>query len=232
MADNPEFQRDVLRSALQLLESATEPTIADYPHEAPDGNGEGVWACAIELPAPEVSELESAVRSEVDLLMPRYQEARRSRGRSTFGMSGATIDEFDKVVSFAIAVADGSGFEEVPASASGPNWRHQMPMLVRFVAEDLRALYQEAVTSEAGSRPPSQHDMHTWIFQETALGRLLKQIGQQITDHDDPRLRLMRGFIIPEGFWEGDHAFGGVPAGMTADEYVQSVRPYLIGENT
>lgn len=230
MADNPGFQRDVLRSALKLLESATEPTIADYPHEAPDGNGEGVWACAIELPTPEMSELESAVRNEVDLLMPRYQEARRNRGRSTFGMSGATIDQIDKVVSFAIAVAEGSGFEQVPGAASGPNWRHPMPMLVRFVAEDLRALYQEAVTSDAGSRPPSQRDMHAWIFQETALGRLLKQIAQRITDHDDPRLRLMRGFIIPEGFWEGDHAFGGVPADMSPDEYVRSVRPYLIGE--
>ncbi len=232
VADNPEFQRDVLRSALQLLETATEPTIADYPHEAPDGNGDGVWACAIELPTPEMSELESSVRTEVDLLMPRYQEARRSRGRTTFGMSGATIDEIDKVVSFAIAIAEGSGFEQVPAVASGPNWRHRMPILVRFVVEDLRALYQEAVTSEAGSQPPSQRDIHTWIFQETALGRLLKQIAQQITDHDDPRLRLMRGFIIPEGFWEGDHSFGGIPAGMTADEYVRSIRPYLIGENT
>ena len=230
VADDPEFQRDVLRSALKLLETATEPTIADYPHEAPDGDGEGVWACAIELPTPEMSELESAVRSEVDLLMPRYQEARRQRGRSTFGMSGATDDEIDKVVSFAIAVAEGSGFEDVPSAASGPNWRHAMPMLVRFVAEDLRAFYQEAVTSEGGSRPPSQREMHTWIFQETALGRLLKQIAQQITDHDDPRLRLMRGFIIPEGFWDGDRAFGGIPAGMTPDEYVRSVRPYLIGE--
>lgn len=232
MADNPEFQRDVLRSALQLLETATEPTIADYPHEAPDSNGDGVWACAIELPTPEMSELESSVRTEVDLLMPRYQEARRNRGRTTFGMSGATVDEIDKVVSFAIAIAEGSGFEQVPAVASGPNWRHRMPILVRFVSEDLRALYQEAVTSEAGSLPPSQRDIHTWIYQGTALGRLLMQIGQQITDHDDPRLRLMRGFIIPEGFWEGDRAFGGVPAGMTADEYVRSIRPYLIGEQT
>ena len=230
MADNPEFQRDVLRSALNLLESATGPTIADYPHEAPDGNGDGIWACAIELPTPEMSELEAAVRNEVDLLMPRYQEARRKRGRTTFGMSGATVDEIEQVVSFAITVAECSGFEEVPASASGPNWRHQMPMLVRFVAEDLRAFYQEAVTSEAGSRPPSQREMHTWIFQETALGHLLKQIAQRITEHDDPRLRLMRGFIIPEGFWEGDRAFGGVPAGMSPDEYVRSVRPYLIGE--
>ena len=232
VADHPEFQHDVLRSALQLLESATEPTIVDYPHEAPDGNGEGVWACAIELPTPEMSELEGSVRSEIDLLMPRYQEARRKRGRSTFGMSGATVDEIDQLVSFAIAVAEGAGFTEIPSAASGPNWRHRMPILVRFVAEDLRALYQEAVTSESGSLPPSQHDMHSWIFRETALGRLLKQIGQQITEHDDPRLRLMRGFIIPEGFWDGDRAFGGLPAGMSPDEYVRSIQPFLVGEQT
>ena len=60
-ADHPEFQTDVLRSALGLLESAAEPTIVDYPHDAPEGDG-GVWACAIELPEPEVSQLESALR--------------------------------------------------------------------------------------------------------------------------------------------------------------------------
>ncbi|MDE2966423.1 MAG: hypothetical protein OXS30_02890 [Chloroflexota bacterium] len=230
VADNPEFQTDVLRSALGLLESAMEPTIADYPHDAPDGGGDGVWACAIELPTPEVSELEASLRAEIDLLMPRYLEARRRRGRSTFGMSGATLEQIDQLVAYAVAVAEGSGFNQIPASAAGPDWIHPTPMLIRFVIEDLRAFYQEAVTSDTDAGPPSQRDMHTWIFQETALGRLLKQIAQQITEHDDPRLRLMRGFIIPEGFWEGDRAFGGIPAGMTPDDYVRSIRPYLIGE--
>ena len=229
VADDPEFQTDVLRSALGLLETATEPGIVDYPYEAPDGGGDGVWACAIELPTPEVSELEASLRAEIDLLMPRYVEARRRRGRSTFGMSGAKLEQMDQLVSFAVAVAEGSGFNEIPASAFGPEWIHPMPMLVRFVVEDLRAFYQEAVTSDSDSGPPSQHDMHSWIFSETALGRLVMQLAQLISDDDDPRLLFVRGLLIPEGFWKGGPTFGGPPPGEDPRAFLVRSRAYLQG---
>ena len=232
VADNPEFQTDVLRSALGLLETATEPTIADYPNEAPDGGGDGVWACAIELPAPEVSELESSLRAEIDLLMPRYLEARRKRGRTTFGMSGATLEQMDQLVSYAVAVAEGGGFNQIPMSATGPNWIHPTPMLIRFVVEDLRAFYQESVTSDAESGPPSQHDMHRWIFEETALGRVIKQLAQLITEDDDPRLLFIRGLLIPEGFWEGGPTFGGPPPGEDPRDFLIRSRKYLQGAET
>ena len=230
VANDPEFQTDVLRSALGLLETATAPGIVDYPHDAPDGGGDGVWACAIELPTPEVGELEASLRAEIDLLMPRYLEARRRRGRSTFGMSGATLEQVDQLVSFAVAVAEGYGFNEIPAAALGPDWIHPMPMLVRFVVEDLRAFYQEAVTSDHGAAPPSQHDMHTWIFAETTLGRLIKQIALLITDDDDPRLLFVRGLLIPEGFWEGGPTFGRPPPGEDPREFLVRSRRYLQGQ--
>ena len=230
VADDPDFQRDVLRSALSLLETATEPTIEDYPHDAPDGGGDGVWACSVVLPEPDVSDLEAAIRSEVDLLTPWYEEARRRRGRTTVGISGAKPEEIDQVVSFVIAVAEGSGFTELPASAQGPNWSHHLPMLVRFVVEDLRAFYQEAVTSQLHSRPPSQHDMHSWIFKKTALGRAITQIGHQIAAAGEPRLMMMRGLIVPEGFWEGDVSWGAPPPDGDRLKFIISSRAYLAGE--
>ena len=230
VADDPDFQRDVLRSALALLETATEPTIEDYPHEAPDGGGDGVWACSVTLPNPAVSDLETAIRSEVDLLTPWYEEARQRRGRTTVGISGAKPEEIDQVVSFVIAVAEGSGFTEIPASAHGPNWSHSLPMLVRFVVEDLRAFYQEAVTSQPGTKPPSQHDMHSWIFNQTALGRAIVQIGHQIADAGEPRLMMMRGLIVPEGFWQGEASWGQAPPDTDRLSFIISSRAYLAGE--
>ena len=230
IADDPDFQRDVLRSALGLLETATEPTIADYPHDAPDGGGDGVWACSVALPQPELSDLERALRAEVDLLTPWYDEARRRRGRTTVGISGATPEQIDDVVSFIVAIAEGSGFSEVPARATAPNWTHKMPLLTRFVVEDLRAFYQEAVTSQPGSGAPSQHDMHSWIFEETALGEAIRQVGQQITDAGEPRLMRMRGFIVPEGFWDGDVSWGRPPEGVHPIDFIRSAIPYLVGE--
>lgn len=230
VADDPDFQRDVLRSALRLLETATEPTIEDYPHDAPEDGGDGVWSCSIQLPEPELSHLEAAIRAEVDLLTPWYEEARRRRGRTTVGISGARPEEIDKVVSFIVAIAEGSGFKEIPPSARGPNWNHPFPMLVRFVVEDLRAFYQEAVTSQEGTNPPSQHDMHSWIFNRTALGQAIIRIGQQIAAEEEPRLKMIRGLIVPEGFWKDEVSWGAAPPGMERIHFIRSSLAYLAGE--
>ncbi len=230
VAEDPEFQTDVLRSALRLLETATAPVIEDYSREAPDGNGDGVWACSISMPDTEVSDLESALQQEVDLLTPWYEETRRRRGRSTVGMSGASPEQLDAVIQLIVACAEGAGFNEVPELASGPNWIHPMPMLLRYVVEDLRAFYQEAVTSRPGTTPPSQHDMHTWIFGETALGRALMQIGHQIAEVGDPPLLMMRGFIIPEGFWIDGPTWGQQPRTDGGPEAFRRAAAYLAGE--
>lgn len=219
-----------MRSALRLLETATGPTIEDYPHDAPDGNGDGVWACSISMPVPDASDLESALRTEVDLLTPWYEETRRRRGRTTVGMSGATPEQIDAVVAFVSACAEGAGFSDVPESARGPNWIHPMPMLLRYVVEDLRAYYQEAVTSRPGSSAPSQHDMHSWIFEQTALGRALMQIGHQIAEVGDPPLLMMRGFIIPEGFWVEGPTWGEQPRSNAGPDTFRQAAAYLAGE--
>ena len=232
VADDPDFQRDVLRSALALLDTATGPTIVDYPHEAPDGGGDGLWSCAIALPEPDVSDLESAIWAEVDLLTPWYEQARRRRQRTTVGISGAKPEEIEQIVSFVVAVAQGSGFNEIPASAQGPNWSHALPMLVRFVVEDLRAFYQEAVTSQPGTAAPSQHDMHSWIFGKTALGQAITQIGHQIANAGDPRLMTMRGLMIPEGFWQGEESWGSQPPDGDRLKFIISSRAFLAGETT
>ena len=56
------------------------------------------------------------------------------------------------MVAFVIACAEGAGFAEVPPGAAGPNWIHAMPILLRYVVEDLRAFYQEAVVSRPGAQ--------------------------------------------------------------------------------
>jgi len=211
------------------LETATEPTIADYPREAPDGNGDGVWACSVSLPEPDISDLEAALRTEVDLLTPWYEETRRRRGRTTVGISGATPEQIDAVVSFVAACAEDASFWDAPAVAAGPQWNHPMPILLRHVVEDLRAFYQEAVTSRPGSSAPSQHDMHSWIFTETALGRALLQIGQRIAEVGDAPLLMMRGFIIPEGFWTDGPSWGQQPSDATGDERMGRAQSYLVG---
>lgn len=232
VADDAAFQTDVLRSALQLLESADGPTIAEYPHDAPDLVDGSVWACALELPVPDMSDLEAALRAEVDLLRPWYEESRRRRGRTTIGISGARPEQIDDVVSFIVACAEGAGFSE-PA-VTGPSWRHPMPILLRHVVEDLRAFYQEAVAARPAQRPPTQHEMHAWIFAETALGRTLIEIGRRIEEVGDRPLLMMRGFIIPEGFWTDGPSWGAATRPANPQErpgdFFEYAQRYLYGE--
>ena len=103
-------------------------------------------------------------------------------------------------------------------------------MLVRFVVEDLRAFYQEAVTSQEGTKPPSQHDMHSWIFDKTALGQAIIQIGHQIAADDEQRLKMIRGLIVPEGFWKGEVSWGQAPPGEERLSFIIRSRAYLAGE--
>ena len=232
VADDPAFQTDVLRAALCLLETAESPTIADYPHDAPDLVDGSVWACALEMPEPELSDLETSLRTEVDLLRPWYEESRRRRGRTTVGISGATPEQIDDVVGFIVACAEGAGFTEPPVS--GPHWRHPMPILLRHVVEDLRAFYQEAVAARPGQRPPTQREMHSWIFAETALGRVLIEIGRRIEAVGDRPLMIMRGFIIPEGFWADGPSWGAdtspTAQRIPSQEFFQYAQNYLSGE--
>ena len=226
-----DFQREVLRAVLRLLETATEPTIEDYPIDAPIGAGPGVWACPIALPSPEGSELAQALRAEVDRLRPWYEENRRARGRTTFGMSGATPEEVDAVVAFVLAFAEGHDFKQIPAAAEGPAWSHQMPVLLRHAIDDLRAYYQEAVAAQPGPESPSHQAFATWLFKETALGQATIAVGQAIADSDEQRLKILRGFIIPEGHWEGEHSWGKVPEGMTRREYAVATNAFIAGDD-
>ena len=234
VADDPGFQTDVLRSALRLLETAHAPIIAEYPHDAPDLVDSSVWACAVELPEPNLSDLEASLRTEVDLLRPWYEESRRRRGRTTVGISGAAPEQIDAVVSFVIACAEGAGFADVPSDAVGPPWRHPMPILLRHVVEDLRAYYQEAVAARPGARPPTQREMHAWIFQQTALGRALIEIGHRIAEIGDRPLLMMRGFIIPEGFWADGPSWGAAAREaepqQSPQDFFRYAQAYLAGE--
>ena len=48
VAGDPAFQLDVMRASLEMLDTATEPTIEDYPVEAPEAGPEA-WACPLNL---------------------------------------------------------------------------------------------------------------------------------------------------------------------------------------
>jgi len=199
--NQPEFQLDVLRSALALLERTEGgPILEDYPHDAPavsDQEASG-WACPIPLapPAPadnETDRLIQRVLSEVGQLRPWFEQGHRARGRTTFGASGFAPEQVDELAELFARLAMG----EDPEPPQGGS--HPWPALVRFVADDLKAYYSEAVTSQPGSNP-SGDELGRWLHADTVLGDVLFRMIDRYRDAEEPRAQRLQRQLIPNRF--------------------------------
>ncbi|MEM7273950.1 MAG: hypothetical protein AAF547_12770 [Actinomycetota bacterium] len=206
------FQLDVLRAALGMLDTATEPTIEDYPLDAP-GAGPEAWACPLSLDIDADDSLGGRLLAEVGRLRPWAAETRRRRGRTLFGLSGADPDEVDDVASVLAGIAESGDVATTPDA--GIQWAHEMPFLLRHLADDLRSFYHEAIAARPGETPPNHDALNAWIFGETVFGEVLVALGDQLTraGERDPMAVLVRNFVIPEGHYRGVANFEGIQGG-------------------
>ncbi len=199
--NQPEFQMDVLRSTLALLERTDgAPIIEDYPHDAPEVSEQDAsgWACPIPLapPAPAGTETERLIQrlaAEVGQLRPWFEEGRRDRGRTTFGASGFAPEQVDELAELFARLAMG---EDAQPPEGGS---HPWPALVRFIADDLKAFYSEAVTSQPGSSPTGD-ELGRWLHADTVLGDVLFRMIDRYRAAKDPPAQRLQGLLVPARF--------------------------------
>ena len=185
--NDPEFQMDVLRAALALLERESGPVLEDYPHDAPAGGGEP-WACPVALPGAEAGDQQARLLREIELLQPWYEESVRGRGRSAVGLSG--VEGVDTIASFLAGFVSG----EPGTAPEGAN--EEVPRLLRFMADDIKAFYLEAATAQPG-RSATSADLNDWLYKETTLGGLLYDLRDRLAASEDPREKATAGVLIP-----------------------------------
>jgi hypothetical protein len=89
----------------------------------------------------------------------------------------------------------------------GIDWLFDMPLLVRHLADDLKTFYHEAIAAQPGAGAPNHDALNAWIFGGTVLGDALLEIAAHLTAAGDPYSLLVRGLLIPEGYFEGGSAF-------------------------
>lgn len=207
-ADDPAFQKGVLRAALGMLATSIEPTIEDYPLEAPDKQEAAQWVCPVSFPIAEDDSLASRLQGEVARLAPWAAETRKRRGRTLFGVTGASPNQVDAVAQALVAVAESGDLASAPAS--DVDWQFEMPLLVRHLADDLRTYYHEALAAQPGTGSPDHNALNDWIFGQTALGDVLQQIAGHLTADGTPMALLVRKLLIPEGRLEGPASWPGL----------------------
>ena len=204
-AANPEFQKDVIRTSLGMLETASEPTIQDYPIEAPAEAEANEWVCPVSFEVATDDSISARLLAEVARLTPWSAETRAERGRTLFGATGATPDQVETVARALGAIAEQGTVTEPPAE--GIDWAFDMPLLIRHLADDLRTFYHEAIAAQPGPGAPNHSALNDWIFGGTALGDALQAIASHLTKEDTPMALLTRGLLIPEGYFNGGSAF-------------------------
>jgi len=194
--DEPAFQLDVLHSVLGLIEEPSGPVLRDFPNEAPHSDPAEGWACPLPAPPPrepatEAEERRERLLAEIRLLRPWFEEAVRETGRTAFGVSGLTPAAVEQAALTLVALVEG----ENPAPPEDS--LQEMPILIRFLADDLKAFYFEAAAARPAVRRPSSGELNRWLFRETVLGTLLYDLRDKLLKDEDPGVRLAGRFLVP-----------------------------------
>ncbi len=192
--NEPDFQRRVLRAALELLDRTDGPVVlADFPEDAPVSDDEAVWACPISFaPKPtEEPELIQETRAEIRRLAPWAQLGRRPLP-SNSGM------DRDAIVGYLGRVAAG-------LDVSAELGDRSLIEATRLAADDLRTWYLQAASRQPGRSSTEQ--LTGWFWRQTAFAHLLGEVTARLLQHPDPNVRSFAArALVPR-----DHVASLVP---------------------
>ena len=190
--NDPAFQTRVLRAALELMDAESGPVLEDYPEDVPpelagvDFTG---MSCPIDLPHPSPVEhgiVEDLLR-EIRQVGPWYDLAVSQRGRTTVGISDLDMEQAARFL---------AGYLEDEATPA-PRGDLTTGRLLKLVCEDLKAYYSEAASAQPGMS--ASIAVEHWLFNETVLGKLLWQLRNTHTEHEDDETKfLARRSLIPD----------------------------------
>ena len=182
-AGDAAFQHRVIAAALALLERPRGPVLEDFPESAPEDDTGASWSCPVRFArAAAEQDLASAVRAELAGLAGWHDLATRRRGRTAARTSGLAIEQCLDLVIDACQAGDTDNVRTLKAAV-----------------EDLKTHYAEAVTARPGSPPAGAID--TMLWNESVLGRLLRQLAARGSESDDATMRFFaKDSLVPRQF--------------------------------
>ena len=193
--NDPEFQTKVIRAAFDLFDVETGPVLEDFPETIPVRDGRMGYALPPELVLStsdigDVDSLVAEVQAEMDALLPDFEAAAASRGRTTVGASELALKDFAPFISKFIR-------GEIPKSP-----RKGLPAipLLKLVVEDLEAYYTETRTHRDGI--DDLELMGKWFWEETKAGRLLLSLEAiSIVSDNKVMLQIVEMSLMAPRFW-------------------------------
>ena len=192
---DPAFQRQVLLAAMKLLDLDEGPVLVDFPEDTPDNepniNGSSLadLACPVNFttPSKEVSEAEkilAAFAHEMAQFRSWYDLGLERRGYSTtvcFSPDTAAGLLSDFVLGHPVQLP-----ETVASLATA----------LRLAAQDLKAVYFEAVMSRPDFSTTEPTEFADWFWHKTAAGNLLRLVKKMCLSSNDQQLKLTGGMLL------------------------------------
>lgn len=183
--NDPEFQKRVLISLLQLLERTDGPVILDdYPFDAP-GTDEAVMvlSCPVRFDnqAPETMDpLKARFLREIQAMRPWYEMALKKRNRTSLVSGGFDMGELgDYIYRFAKGENPDNPRPDVDPAVS-----------LKLAVEDLKGYYNEAVTAQPGQEHLSSRALKEWFWEKTTAGEVLMELIKTCSRSDDEKLKM------------------------------------------
>lgn len=184
--DTP-FQRRVLKQALGLLERTDGPVILeDFPDDNPSWFDRADWVPAVAVPrSGAISDWQPAFAAELARILPAWDRFKTRFGRTTVGLAGLLPEDWPGCIAAFFA-------SELPTLPL-----HDTPALaLRFLADDIKALYGEAVQEEGG--PPSARQIDLWFWRQTVAGQMLIALREIALESKNNGFKTVGGrFFVP-----------------------------------
>jgi hypothetical protein len=197
--EDKEFQRRVLIQALALLErtDGAPVILEDFPDDPPSWRDRGGWQPAIVLAQParpvqtDAAAWAKALGDEIAQVSPDWEKAKVRFGRTMVGISGQAPHAW---APYAAQFLTGA----IPASPVA----HLNPALaVRHIADDLKALYAEAI--QADGAQPSTRQINAWFWgsgpgRGTVAADFLRALRTASLESTDNAFKAFGGrFLVP-----------------------------------
>src|SRR5262245_26641101 len=179
---DPDLQHRILKAALDLLNESTGPVLRDFPDDAEPGDQPAAPPQASGIAASGQAP-DDPVMEAAQLVREHAQWLARTGGRTAFGLTRIPAARFGEVVRFLQAFAAGQDDADMPERPR----ETPLPGFIRWCADDLKALYLEG---RMAMKPAAGGDeIARWFWGETAVGQLLRRVGQRLEASGDPRWR-------------------------------------------
>lgn len=186
--NDPAFQHRVLTAALDLFKHEGKPILSLHEEASNQARTKDAdnFSCPVTF-APKDTTLTRTqqVEAELELLRPWYDRGFSTRKRTSVGLADIDINS---------AVEFLGNLLNPSTAVRNPSTRLSLAESLKCCAEDLKAFYNEAVTSQPGNI--SSAAAEDWYWGQTLAGQMIRDLRLTYINSEDTELKVVANFIL------------------------------------